>query len=155
MAERAKAPSKPKKAISTAEAGADDLEVLHPNRPVTMAGREVVVREYGFIEGQRLLPLLKPFLDDIKVLLTGDGPLLIGDIQTFLGCHIDAITEAVAIAADVDQEWMAALNQDDGQTLLMIWWSVNGPFYVRSAHGQIRADQAVAKAAAGLTSTQP
>ncbi|UQY32654.1 hypothetical protein K8U54_12960 [Pseudomonas fulva] len=155
MAVRAKPPAKRKQAASAADAGANDLEVLHPDRPVTIAGREVVVREYGFIEGQRLLPMLKPFLDDLKTLLVNDEPLRIGDVQTFLGCHIDAITEAVAIAADVDQEWMASLNQDEGQTLLMIWWSVNGPFYVRSAHGRIQADQAVAKAVAGLTSTQP
>jgi len=136
--------------------GANDLEILHPNRSATIAGREVVVREYGFIEGQRLLPTLRPFLDDIKALISSDAPLAIGDVQTFIGRHIDAVTDAMAIAADVDVEWLGQLSQDDGQALLMMWWAANGPFYIRSARSQIMADQAVAKAsAAGPTFTQP
>ena len=59
MARKVVKPEKP------AEPGADDLQVLHPERSPIIAGRQVTVREYGFIEGLGLRPLAQPFLDEL------------------------------------------------------------------------------------------
>jgi len=131
----------------------DDLEVLHPERSATIAGRAVTVREYGFIEGIRLRPLLQPFLDDLHAMMRGDTLPSLDQITMTLGAHIDAVSEAVAIAADVELEWLTGLNQDDGMHLLMLWWIANGPFYVRSVHNRIARDRAVERLRAGRTST--
>ncbi|WP_312679869.1 DUF6631 family protein [Stutzerimonas nitrititolerans] len=136
-----------------AAAGQDDLEVLHPNRSATIAGRSVTVREYGFIEGMRLRPLLQPFLDDLHTMMLGDALPGLDQITMTLGAHIDAVSEAVAIAADVELEWLAGLSQDDGMHLLMLWWGANGPFYVRSVRNRIATDRAVEKLRAGQMST--
>lgn len=142
-----KAPDQP------VEAPANDLEVLHPNRSATIAGRSVTVREYGFIEGMRLRPLLQPFLDDLHAMMLGDTLPGLDQITMTLGTHIDAVSEAVAVAADIELEWLTGLGQDDGMHLLMLWWGANGPFFVRSVRNRIASDRAVEQLRAGRTST--
>lgn len=132
--------------------GADDLQVLHPDCSAKIAGRAVTVREYGFVEGMRLRPRMQPFLDDLHALVAGGRLPHLEQVTTLLGTHIDAVTEAVAVAADVDMEWLAGLTQDEGQHLLMLWWTANGPFYVRSVFSRIAADRAVSQHA-GATPT--
>lgn len=46
--------------------GAEDLSVIHPDRTIIIAGRDVVMREYGFFESLELLPLLEPILVDLE-----------------------------------------------------------------------------------------
>lgn len=130
-------------------AGDDDLEVLHPERRATIAGREVTVREYGFVEGLRLQPLVEPIVADLQTLLGGGVPTLEA-VLAVLGRHADRVVALLAVAADVDEEWVAGLSQDDGHLLLMLWWGANGPFYLRAA-----AMRRLAAARAGATSTPP
>jgi len=149
MAQRAEArPQAP-------EVGADDLNVLHPDLPAKIAGRSIVVREYGFIEGLRLRPLLQPFLDDLHAVTVGGGLPELEGIVAIIGKHADAISEAICVATGVELEWLESLSQDDGQHLLMLWWSANGPFYIRSVFQRIVAERAVTTRHAGEASTQP
>lgn len=140
---------------SAPEAGADDLSVLHPDRPVTIAGKAIVVREYGFVEGLRLRPTLQPFLDELHAIAVGGRLPELEEITSMLGSHADAVSHAICVAADIELEWLERLNQDDGQHLLMLWWAANGPFYIRSVFQRIAASRAVASQHAGEISTQP
>lgn len=135
------------------EQGADDLEILHPNRSATIRGLGITVREFGFIEGLRLRPLLQPFLDDLQAIMAGNRLPSLDQVMCLVGEHTDAITHAVAVSADVDMDWLATLNQDEGELLLMLWWAANGPFYVRSALQRIQAERQLAQQRAGATST--
>ncbi len=150
MARKAKAPARPAPAAAP---GAGDLDVLHPDRSATIAGRQVRVREYGFVEGLKLRPILQPFLDDLHAVVIDAGIPQLDHIVALLGEHADAIAHAVAVAADVEQQWLAGLNQDDGMNMLMLWWGANGPFYVRSVFSRIATDREVARLRAGPTST--
>ncbi len=156
MGERVARPRSGKAVAAKEEQGANDLEVLHPNRSATIAGREVVVREYGFVEGMKMLGMLEPFLADLKQLMEDDQPLTVAACSVLFSQHMDVITEAVAVAADVDVEWLAELSQDDGYHLIMLWWTANGPFYIRTARNRIFADRVErARATVGQTFTQP
>lgn len=136
------------------EPGADDLAVLHPDRSLSIAGRKITVREYGFIEGLGLRPIAQPFLDHLHAAVsTGQVPEL-EEVLVILGSHAKAVEHLVACAADVQPDWVAGLNQDDGYHLLMVWWEVNGPFFIRSVFNRIRAERAVRSQHAGATSTQ-
>lgn len=126
---------------------ADDLEVLHPERVATIAGREVTVREYGFVEGLRLQSLVGPIVADLEGLLGAGLPSLEAVLE-LLGRHAEAVARLMAVAADVDEEWVNGLSQDDGYLLMMLWWGANGPFYLRRAAMQRMA----AAARAGATS---
>jgi len=142
-------------ATPPAAAGGDDLQVLHPERTTTIAGRQVTVREYGFIEGLGLRPLVQPLLDDLHAQLQGGGVPELEQLLVILGKHHQAIQELVATAADVEPEWVGTLKQDDGYRLLLLWWAVNGPFFVRSVLNRVVAEKAAAAVRAGRTSTPP
>lgn len=153
MARKAKQP----RGTAAAASGADDLAILHPERPATIAGRAVVVREYGFIEGLRLRGQLQPLLDDL-VLLFEQQRFELEAIEAVLGRHADLVVELVALAADVERDWVGGLNDQDGTHLLHLWWTVNGPFFVRRAISQVQAARIAAAAvspSAGATSTPP
>lgn len=151
MAQRATARKKPE----ASEKGADDLQTLHPERSATIAGRPVTVREYGFIEGLGLRPKAQPLLDDLYAQIADGHIPELEEILVLLGTHHKLIEELVATAADVEPEWVAGLNQDQGYQLLMMWWGANGPFYVRSAFNRVVAKKAAEAVRAGQMSTPP
>ena len=81
----------------------------------------------------------------------------------FLGLladHHETALQLVAASIDRDMAWMEGLNDKDGQELLMVWWAVNGPFFVRSVK-RAKLAQALTRSrqsgpeSAGVTSTPP
>lgn len=109
-----------------------DLAILHPDRPVEIAGRSIVVREYGFIEGQRLLHLAEPLIKEIANAFAGGVPAFI-EFQFIAAKYIDNLTKLISVSIDQPEEWLEGLSPIDGDLLLNIWWEVNGNFYIRSA----------------------
>lgn len=135
--------------------GHDDLEVLHPERRLIIAGRQITVREYGFVEGLRLQPLAEPLIEDLRAHLEEGRSWNVEAVHSLLGRHADAVLRLMAVAADVESEWIDSLDQDAGAALMFLWWTVNGPFYMRCAIVRARAAQALAAQRAGATSTPP
>lgn len=151
--------SKQKKA-GTATAGADpaaELDILHPERTGTIGGKQVTVREYGFVEGMRLRPLMKPFLDDLYRRMKDGQPLRFEQALDVMADHIDNVVELAAIAADVEPAWASTLPPDDGQHLLMLWWGANCLFFLRRIHERLDVEKEEARyaALAGEKSTPP
>ncbi|PKM31731.1 MAG: hypothetical protein CVV07_01050 [Gammaproteobacteria bacterium HGW-Gammaproteobacteria-11] len=140
-------------AVAPAADGADDLAILHPDLSVKIAGRAIVMREYGFIEGLKLNPLYKPFVDDLHDQVVSGGVPPLNEIVGIMANHTDSIEQLIAAAADVELDWVRGLNDKDGSELLYLWWTVNAPFFMRRVFDRIRADRAVAAARAGATST--
>ena len=102
-----------------------------------------------------LRPLAQPLLDDLHAQITSEGVPDLERILVLLGQHHTIVQELVAKAADVEPEWLASLNQDDGYLLLMLWWGANGPFYVRSAVQRAVAHRTAEAHRAGQTPTPP
>lgn len=119
---------------SPAPEGADDLEVLHPERTFLLAGITVTMREYGFVEGMKLANRAQPVVHDLAA-ITGvaeDGGLLeYARLQAVFADHVDVILDMVAQACDQPRAWVESLDPADGEKLLLAWWAVNGPFFVR------------------------
>lgn len=151
MAKKTRAP---KTASAEAAAGADDLQVMHPNLTAIIGGRAITMREYGFIEGLALRPVVQPLLDSLHDRLLVDGEASLEEITLILGRHADIIQQLVAQAADVQPEWVAALKQNEGHNLLMLWWTANGPFYVSCVYNRIMAAAVEKQARAGQMSMQ-
>jgi len=140
------------------EPGAEDLAILHPERTLTIAGREITIREYGFIAGLRLRPLMQPILDDLRSLVVTGANADLGAIMALLGTHWQATLALAAEAAEVEPEWVEGLDAEQGELLLTVWWSVCGPFFWRNVIGRVAADRIaaeLARARAGRTSTSP
>ena len=151
MASRAKKKPKP------GTEGADDLQVLHPELPLSVGGRDLVMREYGFIEGLRVRPIIEPMLKDMEALIGLTTQPTNDQVLDLMGNHIDEFQELLAVASDTDVAFVAGLNQTDGTRLADAWWKVNGPFYWRTAISRVAVARVQARAgkAGGATSTPP
>lgn len=122
--------AKPKAEIARPDKGRDDLSVLYPDVTLPIAGRDVTVREYGFIEGLQLRPKMAPMIADLDRLFT-TGEALVEDILDMLGNHVDLVRLAIAQSTRTDVDWVGGLNDADGDLLVNTWWGVCGPFFMR------------------------
>lgn len=127
---------------AASSAGAEDLEVMHPEQVLVIGGRSLTVREYGFVEGLQLRSRIKPLLDDLHALMV-DHRLGVEPIRDVLAAHYQLVVELMAIAVDVEVDWIESLGQRDGKRLLMAWWNANGPFWLGEVVDRVVADRAV------------
>ncbi len=132
----------------------NDLEILNPERQLRIQGELITVREYGFVEGLKIRPIAQPFIDSLGELFRSGGLSTDGVIDV-VAEHLDAVLQLVATAADVDRAWIEQLNDADGQALLMTWWGVNGPFFVRALQTRAITDLLEAQRKADQTSAGP
>ena len=139
------------KHIARPEHGRDDLVVLHPELEITVAGRALVVREYGLVEGLRLRAQLKPFTEALHAQFER-GDALVEDVMDLIAEHWDSLRGAVATSAGVEADWIDSLGDADGDLLLNAWWGVCGPFFVRQILRRA-AERARRHALGGATST--
>lgn len=111
------------------------LATLLPNQTVIVGGVEVEVHEYTLAEQLKHRTTLKVLSQGLKTLYdhAPDGEIALDDLYDFLGENFEFVLQAMAIACRQPLEWVSALSGDDSETLLMTWWGVNAPFFLREA----------------------
>lgn len=144
----------PRQSAPGNQAGADDLQVLHPNRSLEIEGKQVTVREYGFVEGIRLRTAMQPLINDLYAITKASGVPEVEVVLGILGKHDDLLVHLMAVAADVEESWIRTLPYRPGKHLLYVWWAVNGPFFFGEATDRLLQERYVeqVKALAGRTS---
>ncbi|EKZ1927414.1 hypothetical protein U8Z98_003812 [Stenotrophomonas maltophilia] len=124
---------------------ADELDILAAQQQGQVDGKTIIVREYGFFEGARILPLAAPLLADLQPLFEGSEPASMLEVTDVLLSHPDLIRHLLACAiapapgecqdaaAEVraQEGWLETLNETDGEQMLLLWWQANGNFLLR------------------------
>lgn len=135
---------------SSADGAAQDqaeLTVLHPEGQAMIGRRAVVVREYGYIEGMRIQPALRPFLEALYLAHTKAGaPPTAEDVADIIAVHLVTVqwlvAQAITPVNDEDPQaflddvaeaakWIAGLGDVEGERLLTLWWGTNSGFFTR------------------------
>lgn len=160
---------KPSTAAAPKKGAAVELEVLHPERELVLAGRAITVREYTFMEGTRLAPVAKPFQDLLyQRIATSDTPPGFDAISQLFEACPDLVATLVAQACvDIDLpkseqqlqhaelvEFIDKLDDRDGYLLFLAWWLANMNFFIQRALRRA-AEEKRALLSAGVASTQP
>lgn len=111
------------------------LATLLPNQTVIVGGVEVEVHEYTLAEQLKHRATLKVLSQGLKALYEAapDGEIALDNLYDFLGENFEFVLQAMAIACRQPLEWVSALSGDDSEILLMTWWGVNAPFFLREA----------------------
>lgn len=111
----------------------NSLEVMFPDRQLTVGGIKVTVRELTFSEQLRHNHLLAPLADILATIPSEqlEGPDSINVIYDALALYADALRELLAISCGQSVAWVDALPPSDGEALLLSWWLVNSSFFVR------------------------
>lgn len=111
---------------------ASELDILYPERVLTLAGETVTVQELSFAQTLRLeasmAPLIQAFID---LPVDGDGEQVTAQLWTLFGEHAQAWIGFVATACGLPREWVEQLSDADGRALSMAVWSVNAAFFTR------------------------
>lgn len=154
-------------------AAPDDLDVLHPERALTVRGRTVEVREYGYIEGLKVQAAAQPFLDALYALVSAaSAPPPAHAVRRVFAAHAVSVQWMIAqaitppadddIAAFVDAvranaDWVGSLDDIEGDALTAVWWAVNSGFFTRRLQELVLAarEAAAASRSAPAGSTPP
>lgn len=131
---------------------AEQLQVLDPNLALTVAGRDIVIREYGFHEGLAVAHKASGFIADMQASCK-DGSLRYTRIRRLFGVHADVVTAIAAQAADVEVDWVRALKGADAELFMSAWFSVQTGFFVGEVALELREEQHRAALAAMATGT--
>lgn len=113
------------------ETAGEELAALHPERELTVAGRAVTVRPIGFIEGARRAAQIAPIVEALKPMGEPDAPAPLAAIEQVVAEHVEVFLDLLALTTGEPRDWIAALDDADGQRLLLTFWSVNAPFFIR------------------------
>jgi hypothetical protein len=92
-------------------------------------GRELTVTPVTVGQLPKLLQWLDPLFDDLMSL--GDEPQL-DDLFGLVIAHGEPVLKAVALAARVDEPWVAQLLPDRLAALMAVLLEVNGDFFRRA-----------------------
>ncbi|MDI3229527.1 DUF6631 family protein [Serratia marcescens] len=113
----------------------DELNILIPDRTLTICGVQVTVHEYTLAEQlqhrQPLKAISEGFMDAMNA--KPDAEVSIDELYDVLGANWDAVLQAVAVSCGRSDEWVAGLTGEDSERLLLIWWGVNAAFFTRNA----------------------
>lgn len=119
------------------------LEVLNPDQTITVAGREVTVREYGFFEGLEIMSRAAALVTDMHAQCR-DGDLRYSKIRRLFGVHAAVVIDIAAQAADVEPDWVRRLSHADGEMFLSRWFAVNASFFVHEVVVEMREERHLA-----------
>lgn len=113
--------------------GEDDLQILHPHQTQIIAGKEITVREYGWVEGLKLRSTMQPIVADFQEIIERGQSPEGEDIEIILSKHAAVVVELIAASANVDIEFMETLSDEEGSKLELAWWGCNGHFFIQKA----------------------
>lgn len=128
------------KAAAEQPSAADDIAALQPDASLTLAGRRITIREYGYFEGLKVAHIAAGFIADMHV-MCADGDLRFARVRRLFGVHEAAVLAIAAQAADVEPEWVRSLKADDAETFMSTWFAVNVGFFVREVVVEIQEER--------------
>lgn len=139
------------------ESPASELEILHPERSITLSLGPVTVREYGGVEWLRLLPRAAQLVEAISAQIEVGVAPRYEDALNIISTWVDELLPLVAQAADLKTEQLEGLAAPELELLLMTWWGVCGHFFIERAMNRVmvaRQEKRVRDQLAGASSTQ-
>lgn len=125
---------------SAPESGAEDLAVLHPDVTETIDGRSITIRYYRFMPGMRVRAKSRKLISDLRAQIES-GSALTEEVVDVLAAHEalvrDLMLDAIEGADKAPERtewaaWIAGLDDEDGELLLLVWWGVCGPFFLKT-----------------------
>jgi hypothetical protein len=124
-------------------------QALRPDVRVTIAGRDLVVREYAFFEGLEVAHQAQALIAAMHAAAIADGSLRYDRIRRLFGVHSDVVIPIAAQAADVEPDWVLQLSRSDAERFISAWFSANSSFFVHEVVVELREERQRA-AALGL-----
>ena len=126
----------------------NELEILNPEREVTLGGKVYTIREYSHLEWLKLLVKVEALVEMIAQRFQNNSiaDMSFNDILNVIGEHIEQLLPTVLQSAGMTIEEFNALRLDEVEALLLVWWGVNHHFFLQRARAKLEflvAEQAL------------
>lgn len=146
-----KVTKKTKKGQNSAAQAAEDLNVLFPDVSITVAGQQVVVREYPFMQWLELRVDCGELIESLAELISQKDEVETDELLEFFENHFQEIKVLILESIAGDAQFLSQLNDVEMQNLIFTWWRVNKHFFLRSAFRLVRTK--IQRQSAGLASS--
>lgn len=119
----------------------DAAAALVPEVKATIAGRDLVFREYAVFEGYEVAYLARDFIAELHQQLKG-GALKYASVRRLIGPHQAVIVKIAAQSADVDEAWVRGLDRESADQFFASWFVATAGFFVREVLYDIQQERA-------------
>lgn len=131
---------KPTVAAAEPVSAAGDHSALLPDVALTVAGRAITVREYGFFEGLEVANRAAAFIADMQA-QCADGSMTYAGVRRLFGKHQACVVDIAAQAAGVEPDWLSGLGAADAELFMSTWFAVNCGFFMHELVVQMQVQQ--------------
>ena len=131
---------------------AEVVSALQPDATVTIAGKKITVREYGYFEGARVAHKARAFIADLTAECQGKS-LRYAIVRRLFGVHEDVVVEIAAQAADVEPAWVRGLKPAESEAFFSTWFAVSASFFVQEVVLEFREAVLLASTATKATAS--
>lgn len=135
----------------------DAVAALSPEVKATIAGRELVFREYAVFEGFEAAHIARRFIADLHA-EAKTGGFKYATVRRLLGPHQDAVIRIAAMSADVDEAFVRGLDRTQAETFFAAWFTANADFFVHEVLADVQQEQfesRMASSSIGASSDSP
>lgn len=126
----------------------DDLAIMFPDMEVTVANKTFTMRELRFGEQLQYAHLLQPIATRFdQIDLQSEPEDQANKVLDLLFLEYEAVVQLMAICSRQSVQWIKSLPAEQGEDLMLCWWSTNSRFFIRrlTRKGILRANLAAAK----------
>lgn len=138
---------------------ASDLEILFPDREVTIAGKTFMMRELRFAQQLQYQPLLQPINKQFDQIKLDEQPIedSANNVLDILTLEYESVIQLMAICSGQSVQWIKSLPSSEGEELILFWWATNSRFFIRRQirKAQLKMQMNLAVKTTGAESSTP
>lgn len=129
--------------VTATKEESNDLEVLIPNREITLAGEIITVREYSFKDALTIGNDIDQFVALIVNEMNGTNKITIEQADTIIFNNLELVYSLISTSIQKPISFIEALSYENGLQLLDWWWVVNSGFFMNAVTRKIIRQNAV------------
>lgn len=123
--------------VTTTKEEFNNLEVLMPNREITLAGETITVREYSFKDALTIGNEIDQFVALIVAEMNSTNKLSIEQADLIIINNLELVHSLISTSIQKPVTWIEALSYENGLQLLDWWWVVNSVFFMNAVTRKI------------------
>ena len=123
--------------VTTTKEEFNNLEVLMPNREITLAGETITVREYSFKDALTIGNEIDQFVTLIVTEMNGTNKITIEQADSIIMNNLELVYSLISTSIQKPISFIEALSYEDGLQLLDWWWVVNSRFFMNAVTRKI------------------
>ncbi|MBI0114207.1 MULTISPECIES: DUF6631 family protein [unclassified Gilliamella] len=132
--------------VTATKEESNDLEVLMPNREITLAGEIITVREYSFKDALTIGREIDQFAALIVNEMNGSNKITIEQADMLIMNNLELVYSLISTSIQKPISFIEALSYENGLQLLDWWWVVNSGFFMNAVTRKIIRQNAAKQA---------